>query len=302
MIESETLTVRELRRADLAQARRLLETSEYVHYRFSPSEMARLVDLYPSVGAFSVAPGPLGRVLGGSLQAFLLVNEMSPPCAWIGGFGVITTQGRRYADYLGLLLPHLSEALRQRGVTGLYYSGADIENDWLRPPLEASGFSLVSMLRAYDKTDFDVPTEGSQRVRVRPFRPADAEPLAELEKLCFDPLWRHDARAFIEASHMYPYFVVAEDEEGLAGYQFNVVDMKIGYLVRIATHPRTWGQGVGSRLMAEAVHYFEREGAWKIVLNTEEANTRAHQLYEWFGFYLIRQRGFALGLTIPPSA
>ena len=78
--------------------------------------------------------------------------------------------------------------------------------------------------------------------------------------------------------------------------------MKIGYLVRIATHPRTWGQGVGSRLMAEAVHYFEREGAWKIVLNTEEANTRAHQLYEWFGFYLIRPRGFALGLTILPYA
>jgi ribosomal protein S18 acetylase RimI-like enzyme len=156
------------------------------------------------------------------------------------------------------------------------------------------------MLRAYDKTDFAVPTEGSRRIRVRPFRPADAAELAELEKLCFDPLWRHDANAFREAARMYPYFVVAEDEQGLAGYQFNVVDMKIGYLVRIATHPRTWGQGVGSRLMAEAIHYFEREGAWKIVLNTEEANTRAHRLYEWFGFYLIRPRGFALGLTIPP--
>ena len=302
MIESETLTVRELRRADLAQARRLLDTSEYVHYRFSPEEIGRLVELYPSVGAFSVAPGPLGRVLGDSLQAFLLVSEMSPPCAWIGGFGVNSTQGPHYADYLRLLLDHLREPLRQRGATGLYYSGANIEKDWLRAPLEANGFSLVSMLRAYDKTDYAVPTEGSQRVRVRPFRPADAEPLVEIEKLCFDPLWRHDARAFIEAARIYPYFVVAEDDAGLAGYQFNVVDMKIGYLVRIATHPRTWGQGVGSRLMAEAIHYFEREGVWKIVLNTEETNTRAHQLYEWFGFYLIRPRGFALGLTLPPPA
>jgi [ribosomal protein S18]-alanine N-acetyltransferase len=301
MIESETLTVRALRRADMAQARRLLDTSEYVHYRFSPDEMPRLVELYPSVGAFSTAPGPLARVLGGSLQAFLLVNEMSPPCAWIGGFGVITTQGRRYADYLRLLLERLYEPLRQRGVTDLYYSGADIERDWLREPLEANGFSLVSMLRAYDKTDYAIPTEGSRSVRIRRFRPSDAEPLAELEKLCFEPLWRHDARAFIEAARMYPYFVVAEDDEGLAGYQFNVVDMGIGYLVRIATHPRTWGKGVGTRLMVEAIHYFERQGAWKIVLNTEEANTRAHRLYEWFGFYLIRQRGFALGRTIPPA-
>jgi ribosomal protein S18 acetylase RimI-like enzyme len=58
---------------------------------------------------------------------------------------------------------------------------------------------------------------------------------------------------------------------------------------------------VGARLMAEAVRYFQREGAWKIVLNTEETNTRAHRLYEWFGFYLIRPRGFALGLQLAPA-
>jgi GNAT superfamily N-acetyltransferase len=300
MIGSETLTVRELRRADVAQARRLLDASEYVHYRFSLEELSRLVELYPGVGAFSGAPGPLGRVLGGALQAFLLVNELAPPNAWIGGFGVAAARGQRYRHYLNLLLPHLVDAIRPQGVTGLYYSGADIERDWLRQPLEANGFQLVTMLRAYDKTDYVVPSEGSRSMRVRAFRPADAEPLAELERLCFDPPWRHDARAFIEAARLYPYFVVAEDDQGLAGYQFNIVDMRIGYLVRIATHPRVWGQGVGTRLMAEAIHYFERQGAWKIVLNTEESNTRAHQLYEWFGFYLIHARGFALGLTIAP--
>ena len=302
MLDSETLTVRELRRADLAQVRRLLDASEYVHHRFSPEEAPRLIELYPSVGAFSAAPGALGRVLGGSLQAFLIVNEMSPPSAWIGGFGVATARGQRFAAILRLLLPHLISVLRQRGVTGLYYSGADIESDWLRAPLESCGFSLVSMLRAYDKTDYAVPSEGSRAIHIRRFRPEDAEKLIELENLCFDPLWRHDARAFIEAARAYPYFVVAEDEKGIAGYQFNVVDMKVGYLVRIATHPRAWGQGVGTRLMAEAIHYFEREGVWKIVLNTEEDNIRAHRLYEWFGFYLIRSRGFALGLPLPPLA
>ena len=34
------------------------------------------------------------------------------------------------------------------------------------------------------------------------------------------------------------------------------------------------------------------------MLNTEEKNTRAHRLYEWFGFYLTRPRGFALGLPL----
>lgn len=304
MPEAETLTIRLLQRADAGAVRRLLETSDYTYYRFSLEEAARLLELYPAVGAFTpVPPGPFGRVLGGGgLQAFLLVNEMAPPSAWIGGFGIATLRGQRYRDYLDRLLPPLVAALRPRGVTGLYYSGADIERDWLMEPLEALGFELKTMLRAYDKTDYRVPSAGSQRVRVRPFRASDADGLVELERLCFDPPWRHDARSFAEVARMYPYFVVAEDERGLAGYQFNVVDMRVGYLVRIATHPRVWGQGVGARLMAEAIHYFEREGVWKIVLNTEETNTRAHQLYEWFGFYLIKPRGFALGLDIGENA
>lgn len=303
MAPNETLTVRELRRSDAAQARRILETADLVHVRFTPEELTRLVDRYPGVGAFSGASGPLGRVTGGSLQSFLQVNEMTPPSAWIGAFGVTWSQGERFQSHLDLLLPALEDATWKRGVRRLYYSGSDIDRDWLREPLERRGFSVVSLLRSYDKTDMSIPSEGNQRVRVRPFRPSDAAALAQLEKLCFDELWRHDARAFQEAASVYPYFVVAEDEQGIVGYQFNIVDGRVGYLVRIATHPRAWGAGVGTRLMAEAVRYFQRENAWKIVLNTEETNTRAHQLYEWFGFYLIPARGFAMGLALrEPSA
>jgi GNAT superfamily N-acetyltransferase len=299
-VSNDALTIRELRRSDAAQARRILDTSEYVHLRFSPDELARLVERYPGVGAFSVAPGPLGHVLGGSLQAFMQVNELTPPCAWIGGFGVTWSQSEHTREHLALLLPRLGDAVWARGARRLYYSGSDIENDWLLEPLEQLGFSVVSMLRSYDKAEMTIPTEGNTSIVVRPFRPEDAAPLAEMETLCFDELWRHDAAAFLEEAKVYPYFVVAEDEQGIVGYQYNIVDMKIGYLVRIATHPRAWGKGVGSRLMAEAVHYFQRQGVWKIVLNTEEANTRAHKLYEWFGFYRIRPRGFALELTLTP--
>jgi ribosomal protein S18 acetylase RimI-like enzyme len=300
MVTHDTLTLRRLRPTDVTPARRILDTSEYVHLRFSPEELTRLVQLYPGMGAFSGAQGPLGRVIGGSLQAFAQINELTPPSAWIGGFGVTWSQSEHFRDYLALLLPALQDAVWERDARHLYYSGSDFENDWLREPLETLGFSLTSMLRSYDKTDMSVPSEGNQRIVVRPFRASDAAPLAELEKLCFDDLWRHDARAFAEVAKVYPYFVVAEDEQGVVGYQFNVVDMKIGYLVRIATHPRVWGAGVGTRLMAEAIHYFQRANVWKIVLNTEETNTRAHRLYEWFNFYLIRPRGFALGLTLTP--
>lgn len=323
MMRRETLALRSLGRADIPLIQRILDTSEYLHLRFSLEELPRLLDLYPAVGAFSVAsasggrapnePSPLlgrraprGSLPGAaveadsSLQAFLLTNGVAPPCAWIAGFGLVWSEGERFADYLDLLLPALLRQLSARNVTSLYYSGSDLESDWLHESLAARGFALVSLLRSYDKTGYIIPTVGNMRVRVRPFAPADTEQLVALERLCFDPLWRHDATGFLEVAQTYPYFVVAEDPDrppdaNIVGYQFNVVDTAIGYLVRIAVHPSAEGQGVGSRLMAEAVRYFQRHQVAKIVLNTEETNTRAHRLYERFGFYLAPQRGFALG-------
>ncbi|HUY79792.1 MAG TPA: GNAT family N-acetyltransferase [Ktedonobacterales bacterium] len=301
MIRRPPPTVRELRRADELAIRRILMTSEYIHYRFSPEELPRLLDIYPAVGAFHEAAGPLARLAGGvgePLDVFLLSNEIAPPVAWIGGFGLTWGEGHRYKEYLDLLLPPLAQALAARGVRSLYYSGGDLDTDWLREPLEARGFHLAALLRSYDKIDFAIPAPGNQTVRVRPYQPGDIPQLIEIDRLCFDDLWRHDGPAFIEIAAAYPYFVVAEDDAGIIGYQFNIVDSGLGYLVRIAVHPRAQGQGVGQRLMAEAIRYFKRHDVSRIILNTEEENTRAHRLYEYFRFFLSSSHGFALGCPI----
>ncbi len=301
MTKHPALTVRELRRADELAIRRVLMTSEFIHYRFSPEELPRLLDIYPAVGAFSEGAGPLARLASGGgdpLQAFLLSNELAAPVAWIGGFGVTWGEGNRYEEYLDLLLPPLAQRLAAVGVRSLFYSGGDLDSDWLREPLEARGFHLAALLRSYDKLDYTIPALGNPHVRLRPYQPADIPQLVEIDRLCFDELWRHDGPAFIEIAAAYPYFVVAEDETGILGYQFNIVDSTIGYLVRIAVHPRAQGKGIGVRLMAEAIHYFQHHDVSRIILNTEEENTRAHRLYEYFGFFLTSSQGFALGSHI----
>ena len=47
-------------------------------------------------------------------------------------------------------------------------------------------------------------------------------------------------------------------------------------------------------LMAEAIHFFEEAQVLRILLNTQDDNTHAHRLYEWFGFIRTRQVGFVL--------
>lgn len=297
--EGRPLQVRELRNEDERAVARILASSEYVHVRLEPGELGEALRALPAVGAFSRPPGPLGRTLGGTLQGFLLVNWLAPPSAWIGAFGVTWSEGTHFERYLDLLLPEADQRARARGGRMLYYSGSDLAADWLRGPLTTRGFSLVARLRSYDKSDFAVAAEGNQLVTVRAFTPADLPAVVEVEKAAFAEPWRHDATSFSAIAARYPYFVVAEDALGVCGYQFNTLDGPVGYLVRIAVHPRVAGSGVGTRLMAEAIRYFQRAGVRGIALNTEEANIRAHALYERFGFYRVYPEGFVLGRAIP---
>jgi GNAT superfamily N-acetyltransferase len=284
MLRDRALTVRELSAADLPAVRRLMSTSEYLYCRFGLEELPRLLARKPGVAAFS----------GPSLQAFLLTNILAPPSAWLGGFGVVWSEGHRFERYLDLLLPAYIAATRRAGAESLYYTGGDLDTDWLKDTLLVRQFDLLTTLRSYDKEDFGIPTEGNQSVVVRPFQRADLKELLQVEAACFEQYWRYDGPSFLEIAETYPYFVVAVQDSRVIGYQFNTVDGGMGFLVRIAVHPALNSRGIGARLMAEAVHFFQHEQVWKIALNTEEKNHHAHRLYEWFGFHRVAPQGFVL--------
>jgi [ribosomal protein S18]-alanine N-acetyltransferase len=298
MSSESDLSIRRLNARDYDAIARIATEADYVYLRFDQRELERILDNLPAVGVFSMPPGPLGRITGGTMYAFLLLNQLAPPSAWIGGFGVPNGEARQYQAHLARLLPALEAEAAQRGAQHLYYSGGDTENDWLAPTLREHGFTLVTLLRSYDKIGFLIPSHGAQDVHVRPFTPADLDGVLAVEALAFDQLWRYDAPAFLDIAREYPYFVVAEDDAGIAGYQFNALDQATGYLVRIAVHPRARRHGVGVRLLAEAVEYFARAGITRILLNTQEDNVRAHRLYEWFGFERVEPSGFVLGRPI----
>jgi GNAT superfamily N-acetyltransferase len=298
MASERDVTIRRLNARDYDAIARIVTESDYVYFRFDQRELERILNKLPAVGVFSAPPGPLGRFTGGTLHAFLLLNQLSPPSAWIGGFGVPNGEARHFREYLARLLPTLEAEAAQGGARSLYYSGGDTAYDWLAPALKEHGFTLVTLLRSYDKIGFFVPSPGTRDVRVRPFTPADLDGVLAVEELAFDQLWRYDATGFLDIAREYPYFVVAEDDAGIVGYQFNALDGSSGYLVRIAVHSRAQGRGVGVRLLAEAVDYFALAGVTRILLNTQEDNIRAHRLYEWFGFERVEPSGFVLGRTV----
>jgi ribosomal protein S18 acetylase RimI-like enzyme len=269
---------------DLSLITRLLNTSEYIYQRFTLDELPSLLKHYPTVGLFN----------GTSLRGFLLSQTVNPPSAWLGGFGVSWTESHSFIKLLDMLLEQLTRQLITRGVRYLHYSGNDLQNDWLRDVLLPRGFRPYRLLYAYDKFDFAIPSQGNQLVKLRPVETADIPALLAIEEVCFDDFWRYDAISFADIAATHPYFVVAELDGKVIGYQFNALDGEFGYLVRIAVHPSLNGQGIGSRLMAEAIRFFKQANVLRIMLNTQDDNTHAHRLYEWFGFVRISQVGFVL--------
>ena len=283
--------VRILGSDDLPLVERLLRTSEYIYQRFTLEELPALLKHYPTVGLFS----------GDALLSFLLSQTVNAPSAWIGGFGVSWTESRAYVKMIRTLLEYLAPLLIARRVRYLHYSGIDVGQDWLRDVLLPLGFSHHRLLYAYDKFDYTVPTQGNLSVTVRPVEERDIPDLLTIEQACFEDLWRFDALSFRDIAQTHPYFVVAEfpainrgNTGRVVGYQFNALDGEFGYLVRIAVHPSVGGQGIGARLMSEAIRFFKDARVSRIMLNTQDDNTYAHRLYEWFGFIRIQQVGFVL--------
>ena len=279
-----SVQMRPLTNDDLPLVLRLLNTSEYIYQRFTLEELPMLLKYYPTVGMFS----------GDSLRGFLLTQTVNAPTAWIGGFGVSWTESRLYTSILEMLLEQLTSPLIKRGVRYLYYSGNDMQNDWLRDVLLVRGFALHRLLYAYDKYDYNIPATGNPVVQLRSVEKRDIPALLAIEEACFEDFWRYDALSFEEIAATHPYFVVAELNGKVVGYQFNALEDEQGYLVRIAVHPSVSGQGVGIRLMSEAIAFFQQERVLRIMLNTQDDNVRAHRLYEWFGFVRIQQVGFVL--------
>jgi GNAT superfamily N-acetyltransferase len=276
--------VRLLSSNDLPLVLRLLNTSEFIYQRFTPEELPMLLKHYPAVGMFN----------GDSMSGFLLSQTVNPPSAWIGGFGVSWTASREYISILEALLEQLTKHFIKRGVRYLYYSGNDMQNDWLRDILLARQFTLHRLLYSYDKYNYDVPSTGNPYVVLRPVEKRDISALLAIEEACFEDFWRYDALSFEDIAATHPYFVVAELNGNVVGYQFNALEDEFGYLVRIAVHPSVNGQGVGVRLMSAAITFFQQAHSQRIMLNTQDDNARAHRLYEWFGFVRIVQTGFVL--------
>jgi ribosomal protein S18 acetylase RimI-like enzyme len=112
-----------------------------------------------------------------------------------------------------------------------------------------------------------------------------------VDHLAFEAPWRLDASGIDEAMHATPRsrLRVGTDTSGegrpiVCGYAICGRAGRTGYLQRLAVDPERQGRGLGRELVIDALAWLARRHATSVLVNTQETNERAIDLYRSLGF------------------
>lgn len=119
---------------------------------------------------------------------------------------------------------------------------------------------------------------------------ADTKEIAELEAELFSVPWSR--QGFIDTLAMpNVLFLVAREEEELAGYCGVYMAADEGEITNVAVKPSFRRRGIGVRLVTELMQEAAAaEGIIHFLLEVRESNEAAIRLYEKLGFFVCGRR------------
>lgn len=266
--------VRASREADLPVVRRLYALARHAFVNFGDED-------FP---AYVASAGPLYGWLAeeeGRVRAF--AAWAARRAEWPELRGLFLSDAWPNDSLLAALFQRVEEDLRRLGAEGLMCLVAD---DWLAALLARVGFRLeervISLYRPRAPLPEELPAEPS--LCLRPARGEDVSALVALDDAAFDPMWRlgrHGVSLYLVTT---AHFVVAEEDGALIGYVVADARGDEAQVIRLAVHPAKQRQGIGRRLLLDALAYARDAGAGTVVLNTQAGNEASLRLYHGLGF------------------
>ncbi len=276
-------------KSDAPQITQLLQRSVYsdwhVDWRLPGDWIGRkgFVLLSANGGA---PPRPFRSGRAADLLGCLAVTADPPPAAWVRVVGLLDVI--RPFPALGAMFERVTANLRGTAVTEINWL---VTHSWPIVYLPVMGFALTNHIETYRKDGMAMPPiESVPGLTFRPAALADMTLLAEIETEGFAPRWRYSAESLRLAHSQAFSFEVALLDGVLVGYQLSTPTKMGAHLARLVVRLWLHGRGVGSALLAQAIHGYQARGLTHVTLNTQVDNKPSQNLYRKFGFVPTGER------------
>lgn len=119
--------------------------------------------------------------------------------------------------------------------------------------------------------------------------PGHVSQVAQLEKICFSDPWSENSIAS-ELNNALSFWLVAVEEDTVAGYIGSQTVMGETDMMNVAVHPDYRRRGIGEQLVNCLVEELKKRQSRSLTLEVRASNLPAQKLYEKLGFSEIGRR------------
>jgi len=160
-----------------------------------------------------------------------------------------------------------------------------VMHQWLRDVLVKNDFEHTLDVVMLEKRDLEVPDLSvPDGLTIRTMLPEDLPAVAVLDAASFKPLWQNPLDALEKALPQAISATVAEDAQGVVGYQISTQNPFGAHLARLAVRPDAQRRGIGSLILIDWVQRLKSKNIARLTVNTQSDNFASLALYEKMGF------------------
>jgi ribosomal protein S18 acetylase RimI-like enzyme len=155
---------------------------------------------------------------------------------------------------------------------------------WFQNLLTGSGFENRQQIVLLEWRYQPATARETSGIRIRKMTEVDLPEVEKTDAASFNPLWQNPLETLRRAYAQALYATVAENENGIIGYQISTGGGQRAHLARLAVHPAVQGKGAGRALLNDLFVFLTYVGVSRLSVNTQSDNQASLSLYQHMGF------------------